>query len=103
MLPIFVGILLVSVCFESGSGSVQSRINRGKTLEIKDAPYMAVVRIKVNATVGGYCSGSILSDMLILTAGHCKSLFIYMSLCNYWLTLSKTKICSTDVTCTYCV
>lgn len=67
---IFVRLLLFVLLLKNGLG--QSRVNQGREIDLEDAPYMARVRIKVSPDNGGACDGSILSDMFILTAGHCK-------------------------------
>lgn len=66
-----VRILLVSLLCKSGYG--QSRVNQGKEIDIRDAPYMAFVQVMLNATAALGCDGSILSEWFVLTAGHCKA------------------------------
>lgn len=71
---ILVRILLVTLFCKNGFGD--SRINLGRKIDITDAPYMARVRIKQSPTVGSACDGTIISDMYILTAGHCRMAFL---------------------------
>lgn len=70
---IFVRILFVTLVWKNGFG--QERINKGSPIDIRNAPYMARVRIKQSATVGGACDGTILNELYILTAGHCTIFF----------------------------
>lgn len=81
----FVQILLLSLLCKSGLG--KSRVNKGNEIEIEDAPYMAYVQIRLTATKGLACDGSILSDSFILTAGHCKLIF-FKFFCRKYLFLS---------------
>lgn len=75
---IFVRILLVTLICKNGFGTL--RVNQGRPIDIEDAPYMARVSIKQSPTDGGACDGTILSDLYILTAGHCMDDFIELNL-----------------------
>lgn len=65
MLIWFIRVLLLTLICESAFG--KGRINNGYEVDIEQAPYMARVRTGIGA-----CDGSILSELYILTAGHCK-------------------------------
>jgi hypothetical protein len=51
------------------------RIMNGYPVDIESAPYMARITYR-HSNGWNYCSGSILNDRFILTAGHCKMNFI---------------------------
>lgn len=56
--------------------SLNSRIYRGYAINITDAPWMAYVRYmtynEYGTRVDYFCGGTIVNEMYILTAGHCK-------------------------------
>lgn len=66
---VFRFLILVAVC---NSAFGEEKINMGRNITIAMAPYMARISIKISTFVGYACDGSILSDLYILTAGHCK-------------------------------
>lgn len=66
---VFYYLILIAIC-KSAFGA--ERINMGRNITITMAPYMARISIKIGPDDGGACDGSILSDLYILTAGHCK-------------------------------
>ncbi|KAJ6641771.1 Trypsin 3A1 [Pseudolycoriella hygida] len=61
-------VLFIVLC---NDGCEMLKINGGSEVLIKDAGYMALIRVNVNASLNYKCGGSIISDKHILTAGHC--------------------------------
>lgn len=49
------------------------RVYGGSPVEITDVPWMAYVQYNIGFGFIEYCGGSIINEMYILTAAHCKS------------------------------
>lgn len=68
MSPLFCILLPILFDFVWSGG----RILNGYPIDIEHAPYMAFITISVGNGLETFCSGSIVNEQFILTAGHCK-------------------------------